>query len=221
MTSDGSGNYTNAYTYGLDRISVCNLQVENGVKTDPRYYLYDGRGSVSDVINAFGQAKDKYRYDPYGEFSHGGYLGSSGTHYENFYGYNGEDYNRLSGLQYLRARYYEPETGRFLTRDSYLGSIMEPLTLNRYAYGVNNPVMNIDPSGHIPKWLSNAGKKVTSAVTSAWNSTKSFVSKAVSTVGNAISNAVKEVKSWVAPINENKNNVKTTAENNIYNFKVP
>jgi RHS repeat-associated protein len=54
-----------------------------------------------------------------------------------------------AGLQYLRARYYEPGTGRFLTRDSYLGNTMNPLTLNRYDYTGNNPVMNIDPSGHM------------------------------------------------------------------------
>ncbi|WP_035284530.1 RHS repeat-associated core domain-containing protein, partial [Clostridium sp. Maddingley MBC34-26] len=68
----------------------------------------------------------------------------------NSYGYNGENYDKYTGIQYLRARYYEPETGRFLTRDSYLGNAMNPLTLNRYAYTNNNPVMNIDPSGHRP-----------------------------------------------------------------------
>ncbi|WP_261856898.1 hypothetical protein [Clostridium folliculivorans] len=110
MTSDADGNYTNAYTYGLDRISIDKLSPDSDAKTDPLFYLYDGRGSVSDVTNSLGQVKDKYRYDPYGEVKHGGFWGSNATHYENFYGYNGEDYNRLSGLEYLRARYYEPES---------------------------------------------------------------------------------------------------------------
>ncbi len=54
----------------------------------------------------------------------------------------------MSGLQYLRARYYDPETGRFLSRDSYLGDIQDPLTLNRYVYVLNNPLMYSEPSGH-------------------------------------------------------------------------
>ncbi|WP_300383438.1 RHS repeat-associated core domain-containing protein, partial [Clostridium sp.] len=122
MTSDMKGNYTSAYTYGLDRISVDNLKVVNNLKSDPLYYLYDGRGSVSELINRNGEVTSNYNYEAFGETNHLGYLGNIGIHYENYYGYNGEDYNRLSGLQYLRARYYEPETGRFLTRDSYLGS---------------------------------------------------------------------------------------------------
>ena len=203
MTSDMNVEYTNAYTYGLDRISVDNLNVDNNIKTDPLYYLYDGRGSVADVINTKGQAKDKYNYEPYGVTYHGGHWGSSATHYENFYGYNGEDYNRLSGLQYLRARYYEPETGRFLTRDSYLGDIMEPLTLNRYAYGVNNPIMNIDPSGHWPKWVSKLGNKISSAASSLWEGTKKFASKAISAVKNTVSSVKKNVSNWIASKSNN------------------
>ncbi|WP_083861589.1 RHS repeat-associated core domain-containing protein [Clostridium tunisiense] len=176
MTSDANGNYTNAYTYGLDRISVDKLSPNSDAKTDPLFYLYDGRGSVANTTNSLGQVRDKYRYDPYGEVKHGGFWGSNGTHYENFYGYNGEDYNRLSGLEYLRARYYEPESGRFLTRDSYLGDVMQPLTLNRYAYALNNPMMYTDPSGHWPGWLDKAASSV-----------KNFASKAMDTVSNVVS----------------------------------
>ncbi|GLC30966.1 peptidoglycan-binding protein [Clostridium omnivorum] len=110
--------------------------------------MYDGRGSVAQLTNSLGQVKDKYSYDPFGNINHGGPLGNSEAHFQSFFGFNGEEYNNISGLQYLRARYYEADTGRFLTRDSYLGSLTEPLSLNRYAYTNNNPVMNIDPSGH-------------------------------------------------------------------------
>ncbi|GFP78431.1 RHS repeat-associated core domain-containing protein [Clostridium fungisolvens] len=190
MTSDADGNYTNAYTYGLDRISIDKLSPDSDAKTDPLFYLYDGRGSVSVATNSLGQVRDKYRYDPYGQVKHGGFWGSNATHYENFYGYNGEDYNRLSGLDYLRARYYEPESGRFLTRDSYLGDVMQPLTLNRYAYALNNPMMYTDPSGHWPGWLDKAASAVSS-----------FASNVVDTVANTISKLKDYVRDRIADTN--------------------
>ena len=57
---------------------------------------------------------------------------------------------RPSGLYYLNSRYYDPETGRFLNED--LVSYLEPETIggiNLYAYCLNDPVNNIDPSGHL------------------------------------------------------------------------
>ena len=90
----------------------------------------------------------KYRYDAFGVPKPGVKLDIDANGFINPYGYNSEDYDMYSGLQYLRARYYEPETGRFMTNDSYLGNEMNPLTLNRYDYASNNPVMNVDPSGH-------------------------------------------------------------------------
>ena len=54
----------------------------------------------------------------------------------------------LLSLVYLRARYYNPSTGRFISRDSVTGDINDPLSLNLYTYCHNNPLLNFDPSGH-------------------------------------------------------------------------
>ena len=102
------------------------------------------------MINSAGQVRDKYRYDPFGAPMPGGQLSPNTKLFNNPFGYNGETYDIDSGLQYLRARYYDPRMGRFQTRDSYLGEITKPLSLNRYVYTANNPVMYSDPSGHRP-----------------------------------------------------------------------
>ena len=52
-----------------------------------------------------------------------------------------------NGLYYLRARYYDPTIGRFLTRDPLPGSIQHPQSLNAYPYVQNNPVNRMDPTG--------------------------------------------------------------------------
>ncbi|MEJ5384974.1 MAG: RHS repeat-associated core domain-containing protein [Fimbriimonadales bacterium] len=64
------------------------------------------------------------------------------------------------GLQKVGVRWYDPAVGRFLQQDPWLGSIYAPLTLNAYAYCVNDPVNAVDPSGMKINW----GKHLTNAV---------------------------------------------------------
>lgn len=136
----------NVFTYGVERISVETITdvvntTADEIETD--FYLYDGRGSVANVVSAEAQVLNSYSYDPFGNVTAGQ------PEFDSFYGYNAEDTNPVTGLQYLRARYYDTENGRFNVADTYLGDVSEPLTLNRYTYTVNNPIMYVDPSGHI------------------------------------------------------------------------
>ena len=121
---------------GFDRISLDRFDGS----TD--YYLYDARGSVSGVTNEEGQVYQSYRYSITGEITFGA------PQYENEYAYNGESYNPNIESQYLRARYYCVVTATFLTEDSCLGSLTEPLTLNRYNYCVSSYLNCTDPSGN-------------------------------------------------------------------------
>jgi uncharacterized protein RhaS with RHS repeats len=50
-------------------------------------------------------------------------------------------------LYYLRARYYNPATGRFLSRDPKDGNRFDPASLHKYLYAGGNPVMFYDPTG--------------------------------------------------------------------------
>gem|GEM_PF-5773738 len=66
----------------------------------------------------------------------------------NAYRYTGQQSDADSGLLYLRARYYEPSTGRFITQDKKSGDPKIPSTLNLYVYCKNNPIRYSDPSGY-------------------------------------------------------------------------
>ena len=142
------------YTYGNERISVKDTEGKDTVSKDTAssYYLYDGRGSVAQLADNTGVTRT-LTYDPYGEITGGA------KEYESLYGYNAEEYNTVTGLTYLRYRYLDNETGRFTQEDNYLGSIIEAVSLNRYTYANNNPVMYADPSGHWPK-MSSIGKSI-------------------------------------------------------------
>ena len=95
--------------------------------------------------------RSTYRYSVTGEITFGA------PQYENEYAYNGESYNPNIESQYLRARYYCVVTATFLTEDSYLGSLTEPLTLNRYNYCVSSYLNYTDPSGNS---FENASDKI-------------------------------------------------------------
>ncbi len=70
------------------------------------------------------------------------------------YGWNGawgyRNEPNTGGLQKVGVRWYDPYTGRFLQKDPWLGSVYMPLTLNAYAYCLNDPINVVDPSGAIP-----------------------------------------------------------------------
>jgi RHS repeat-associated protein len=126
------------YTYGLQRISE-SLMV-NGAWTTS-FYGYDGSGSVRQLTNSTGIVTDEYEYDAFGNS-----FTKSGTTPNNYL-YRGEQYDPDLGLYYLRARYYNPATGRFFGRDPAGGRKAYPATLHRYLYANGDPINGMDPSG--------------------------------------------------------------------------
>ena len=137
-----SGAYGSVYEYGTQRTSM----YQNGQVYS---YEYDGRGSVSELVNAIGDTQIKYSYGAYGE-TVSTVIGWNNP-VTNPYRYNAERIDDVAGVpafQYLRARYLNPYTASFLTQDSYLGQLTSPLSQNRYTYAHNNPVLYADPSGH-------------------------------------------------------------------------
>ncbi|WP_328699973.1 RHS repeat-associated core domain-containing protein, partial [Chengkuizengella marina] len=112
------------------------------------YYFYNGHGDVVKVVAADG-SKDvlkEYDYDIWGNVL--SQISHETKTFDNPFQYTGEIYDEESGLIYLRARYYDPSMGRFITEDTYEGTINNPLSLNLYTYVENNPLIYADPSGH-------------------------------------------------------------------------
>ncbi len=105
------------------------------------YYLADGLGSTMAMVDASGDVENGYTYDVYGEPTVTGSLA-------NEFDFAGQQTDASTGLQYLRARYYDPATGVFLSR--------EPLERapgwmgNRFGYAGANPARYLDPTGHRP-----------------------------------------------------------------------
>ena len=85
---------------------------------------------------------EAYDYDAYGNAL--GFAPSTAT--TNLL-YTGEWRDEHTGTYNLRARDYDPTTGRFLTIDTFPGSTQDPISLHKYLYCHNSPIMNIDPSG--------------------------------------------------------------------------
>jgi len=68
----------------------------------------------------------------------------------NKFQFTGEALDPGSSLYYLRSRFYDPGTGRFLTKDEHFVFPLLPLTLNTYVYARNNPLKYIDRTGRWP-----------------------------------------------------------------------
>ena len=136
MELNMNGETDTVYVYGNERIQKDKY---TGLKN---YYIYNGRGSVTGNLSSQGRLTASYRYTPYGELSYG-----QNHSYANAYTFNGENYHPMTNTQYLRTRVYQTKTGRFLTQDTYLGDITNPITTNRYIYCIDNPLNYTDPSG--------------------------------------------------------------------------
>jgi RHS repeat-associated protein len=105
------------------------------------YFLVDGLGSTRALTDAGGRVTDRYVYDAFGRI-----IAQSGSTV-NSYLFAGQQRDGVTGLDYLRARYMDPATGTFVSRDSFSGNLRDPGTLQPYIYASSNPANRIDPSG--------------------------------------------------------------------------
>jgi RHS repeat-associated protein len=135
--TNGSPNISAYYVYGLGLIS--NILPDGTAY----YYHYDSRGSTVALTDGSQNITDAYSYNSFGNM-----LNSNGStpnpfKYVGRYGLMDEG----NGLEFVRARYYAPDLGRFITKDPLTGKDGDSQSLNRYVYALNNPVRLIDISG--------------------------------------------------------------------------
>ena len=112
------------------------------------YYLADGLGSTMAVVDSTGTVENGYTYDVYGEPTVTGSLA-------NEFDFAGQQTDGSTGLQYLRARYYDPATGTFLSRDPM--ALVPSWTGSPNGYAHFNPASRSDPSGLDSPWPSGWG----------------------------------------------------------------
>ncbi len=91
------------------------------------------------VVDSAGTVQQSYAYDVFGAVTQ--QSGSTGNE-QQFAGQQTDP----DGLQFLRARFYDPTTGRFLSRDAW--SVADKTIFQPYVYARNNPMTATDPSGH-------------------------------------------------------------------------
>jgi RHS repeat-associated protein len=117
-------------------------------------YIYqDSLGSTSVMSNSVGASTGSIKY-----FSFGLTRSGSVTTDKGFTSQRLDN----TGLYYYGARYYDPMIGRFISADTIVPNPMNPQSLNRYTYCLNNPLKYIDPSGHIVTVIGHNGSRTIS-----------------------------------------------------------
>jgi RHS repeat-associated protein len=133
LERDGNNSGLRAYLYGLSRIS----QTAGSASS---YFLYDGLGSVANLVSSTGTTQWTWSYEPFGATRTE--QKANGKQPDSAMRFTGE-YLDPTGLYHLRARQYDPATGRFLTVDPLSGGG----SVSRYVYAQNRPTVLIDPTG--------------------------------------------------------------------------
>lgn len=128
LLSDG----TNNYVYGPGGTPIATIDQTGAI----HYHHHDQLGSLRATTDANQNITETRTYDPYGKLT-----ASTGTAATPF-GYAGEYTDPESGHLYLRARYYDPTTAQFLTRDPLVDVTQSP-----YGYAANSPLNRTDPTG--------------------------------------------------------------------------
>ena len=129
-----NGTLAARYDYGDDLVR---MDRGSGVY----YYIYDGLGSTRQLISTAGAVTDSWGYSAFGELA--SHTGST----TNLFLFNAQQIDAGSGDYYLRARYYDPSSGRLLAQDPFEGNAHDPITLHRYLYAGDDSVNFADPTG--------------------------------------------------------------------------
>ncbi len=187
-----SKEYSFIYTGGQHLARV------NGVIGDDNakkfYYHNDHQGSALAVTDENGNKVVERDFTPFGErINTDIYDETERDVDEDDSGFTGKDWDGDIGLYYYNARWYDPEVGRFTTEDSET----DPNNPNEYAYCYDNPVNNIDPTGHFNVSVARGTALISSSI-NALSALNPNAGKALSAFNTLLSvcSAVKSVEDF-------------------------
>lgn len=133
---DETGATLAKFEYGGNRLISLN-SLENGLQ----FYHFDALGSPVTLTKADGSVQARYSYDAWGHKRF-----QNGESWNRF-GFTGHEHDEETNLIYAKARYYDPDTGRFLSQDPWEGDTTIAPSLNKYLYAYVNPLVYVDPDG--------------------------------------------------------------------------
>ena len=157
---------------------------------EEHFYFQDDLGSPMRLSDESGRSEAIYGYDEYGQ--------NIRTREDIFknpmqaFGFTGYQMDEAGGLYFAQARRYDAGLGRFISEDIMKGHIAVPFTMNHYNYCWNRPLDLVDLNGMWPS-LSDIGKGIKDAVSSAVDTVSDVVDKAVDTVKETASNIADSV----------------------------
>ncbi|MBN2533501.1 MAG: hypothetical protein JXB88_11440 [Spirochaetales bacterium] len=203
--ADKNGTITACYIYG-NKIDHPVMMIREG---NTYYYLFDYLGNVIALADENGAIAAEYNYDPWGciigenpakDNRASTNVEEGDRNIENPFRFTGREWDKESGLYYYRKRYYDPETGRFISKDPFPGFPGERESLNRYCYVNNNPATLIDPMGLYPYYSYDPMyyvrqeayqmyRYLQNQYYSAVNTTKNFISNTWNSTVNFMSNS--------------------------------
>ena len=148
---DGDGNLVAKYEHGFGLVS------RTDASNNQSFYDFDATGSTAALTGQAGTELNSYAYRPFGEDFHEVETVDNSFEYVGQWGVTEE----ANGLDFMRARYYDSHSGRFVASDP-IG--LQGNDSNFYRYAGNNPVSYIDPEGTTPVHLGLGGIFVVGAV---------------------------------------------------------
>ncbi|MDT4911147.1 MAG: hypothetical protein QOC66_275 [Pseudonocardiales bacterium] len=134
LEKSGGGDLIRRYIYGDGPVAM-------QTPTTTYFFHLDPIGSVNELTNASGDIAAEYHYDAFGNVSTTG-----PTPPTNPLLFQGQYFDADTGLYYMRARYYDPQSGRFLARDPQAQAVGVPAE-SAYVFASNRPTVLTDPTG--------------------------------------------------------------------------
>jgi RHS repeat-associated protein len=174
--ADDTNSTVSKYDYGLDQLVCLNNRNEGR-----SFFHLDVLRSTVNLTDGFGSARQSILYDAWG--NERDRIGASA----NKFTYTGHELDEETGLIYAKARFFDPDVGRFLSQDPLLGKSNEPPSLHRYTYAWNRPTFWSDPTGYTPEDL--AGQEGSDAK-------PSFGESAIETLDNLVTWLEEKGEEW-------------------------